>query len=246
MRRRGTAVRRPQRLEWAAASAAECRERIAESVDFLISVVVVRGGADERRDATLIHIEAGPGCIAHRDIDPLLREGRLDRFRGNSLAYKAHDAAPDAALVAHLHPGNPREPITQLRGEGLHALPDRAEPEFGRITRGRSKPDAGGTVELPVLEAARVATEFKPVGRGPGSCTTVDERWLHLRQRALTHVQEPRAARSTQELAAGGGEKIAPDGGGIDRHLSDGLAGIEQVVATGRAGELADRCGWIH
>src|SRR5215470_15282395 len=137
MRQRGTAVRRPPRLEWTAARTAQCRERIAEGVDFLISVVVVHGGADQRGDATLIHIEAGPGCIAHRDIDSLLREGRLDRLRGNSLAYKAHDAAADAALVAHLHSGNLREPGTQLRGERLHALPDRAEPEIGRITRGR-------------------------------------------------------------------------------------------------------------
>src|SRR5262249_32979310 len=117
MRQRGAAVRRPPRLEWTAPGAAECRERINDGVDFLVSVVVVHGSADEWREPTLFHIETGPGRIAPRDVDPLPHEGCLDRFRGNSLADKAHDAAPDAALVAHLHPGKLREPITQPRGE---------------------------------------------------------------------------------------------------------------------------------
>jgi hypothetical protein len=43
----------------------ECGHGSGTRVDFLLAVVVVNGGSDERRNAASIHVDARPGSVTH-------------------------------------------------------------------------------------------------------------------------------------------------------------------------------------
>src|SRR6516164_10825072 len=91
------------------AVADESRNGSADRVNLLVGVVVMHRRPHQRGDPACVHIEAGPRCIAHGDIDPLPGEGSFDRSGGEATAQKAPDAAPGSSLVTHLHARNPGE-----------------------------------------------------------------------------------------------------------------------------------------
>src|SRR5262249_20166303 len=190
------------------------------------------------------HVDTRPGRVTHRHVDALARQCRFDGAGVAVLAQEGHDPALGSTPVAHGDAWDLRQASPQKPGQRLDALPDRLESDAGGVARGDTEADARGTVVLPVLEAPRVAAKLEGIGAGPGGGTAIDEGRLDLGQRPLARIQEARAARSTEELPPGGGEKITPYRRDIDGHLPDRLAGIEQVVTTGGPGELADRgCG---
>lgn len=73
----------------------------------------------------------------------------------------------------------------------------------------------------------------------------VQEGRVQLCADARGAVQEAGASRAAQELTAGRGEQVAADLVDIDRHLTDGLARVQQVDRSGLAGHLADLGGWV-
>lgn len=82
-----------------------------------------------------------------------------------------------------------------------------------------------------MIDAGRLA--YEPVGNASflGKCL-------------FSGVEEARAARSPEPLAASTAGKVATDCPDIDGHLSDGLAGVQQVNRPESAGESADlSCG---
>ena len=73
----------------------------------------------------------------------------------------------------------------------------------------------------------------------------VDERRIEAVDDLLRDVEEAGAARAAQELAAGAGQQVAADLLHVERHLADGLAGVEQVGDAMAARDLADLLGRV-
>ena len=59
-------------------------------------------------------------------------------------------------------------------------------------------------------------------------------------------IEETRAARAAQKLAAGAGEHVAADRRDVDRELADGLGGVEKVEHVGGPCEAPHLRGRIH
>ena len=74
----------------------------------------------------------------------------------------------------------------------------------------------------------------------PGRREVVDHRRLQGLEPLLSDIEKSGAARPAQELAAGRREEVAAQGVDIDRHLSDRLAGVEQIGNAVGARDLAD------
>jgi hypothetical protein len=73
----------------------------------------------------------------------------------------------------------------------------------------------------------------------------VEERGLELLEDRLADVEEPGSAGGAEVLAPGGGQHVAADPCHVDGHLSDGLAGVEEVEDPGVAGEGAYFLGGV-
>ena len=130
-------------------------------------------------------------------------------------------------------------------GERDDAVADRVQAQRQRIVHRRAEAEHRGVVELPVLEAPRVGPQLAPIEAHPWRGMMVDHRRLEaLVEQLLPDVEEAGAARPAQVLAARRGEKVAAELLHVQRHLTHGLAGVEQVEDAMLAGDGADlSCG---
>jgi len=103
-----------------------------------------------------------------------------------------------------------------------------------------------GDVRLPVLEAPRGRLNLVPIARHPLSGMEVEQRRLQLLDHGAPNVQEARAARPSEELAPGAGQHVAADGVNVERQLSGGLTGVEQVRHARLARQAPHFLGRIH
>src|SRR5262249_57547919 len=92
---------------------------------------------------------------------------------------------------------------------------------------------------LPGLKTPGVVLERVPAGLGPRRRADLDNRRMQPADTVLVDVEKPGPAGPTQELAAGGGEELTADRVHVDRHLTDGLAGVEQEGNPGLTGDRA-------
>ena len=101
--------------------------------------------------------------------------------------------------------------------------------------------------ELPVLEAAGAVGQPERVGVGPVRAAHVDEqREGTALEHAVGHIEEPDAAGAAHEFPPGGGEVVALELGHVHRHLSDALAGVNQVWHAQLGAHQPHRAGILH
>ena len=114
-------------------------------------------------------------------------------------------------------------------GERLDPRPDGVEAERHRVLGGGAEAEPARDVALPILEAARVLADLVTLRPRPSGRVQVEKRRLQRLDHRAPHPQEAGATGPAQEFSARGREHVTLDGRDVDRHLSHGLAGVEQV-----------------
>ena len=114
-----------------------------------------------------------------------------------------------------------------------------------RLLDGVSEAEQCRMVALPLLEPPSrridlVVIRLQPLGRG-----VVEHDRLDRRQDRRPHIEEAGAPRPPEELAACGGERIAAQLVDIERDLTGGLTGIEEIGDPVLAGDRTDAGGRI-
>ena len=163
-----------------------------------------------------------------------------------SVERERDDPAPLPTQIAHRGLRNVvGETATKCLGETLNSSGDGVEPMVERLLDGVSEAEQCSMVALPLLEPPSrridlVVIRLQPLGRG-----VVEHDRLDRRQDRRPHIEEAGAPRPPEELAACGGERIAAQLVDIERDLTGGLTGIEEIGDPVLAGDRTDAGGRI-